>query len=207
MCASSSFYCRSACSSTSILASRSAACCASSSPKTTWPMGFSIALRVDCSSQRLRLVSGQTYSETTVVRVPTARTLCLSAPTYSDDILLFHSCTQLGDTAAKTKGLKSTITTKAGCKIHPCSHIQSNVMFSLNTIIIIPQPHRPQISSFGHLVRDQDNLIPSLYRSSQLSRLYCVIRVFSQYPHSLPHPIIRGPFTPQDANPIMKYSP
>ena len=107
----------------------------------------------------------------------------------------------------QTKGLQSTIKTKAGCKIHPCSHIQSNVMFSLNTIISIPQLHRPQISSFGHLVRDQDNLAPSLYRSSQLSRLYCIIRVFSQYPHSLPHPIIRGPFTPQDANPIMKYSP
>ena len=112
---------------------------------------------------------------------------------------------RLGDTDDQTKGLQSQITTKAGCKIHPCSHIQSNVMFSLNTIIIIPQLHRPQISSFGHLVRDQDNLTPSLYRSSQLSQLYCVIRVFSQYPHSLPHPIIRGPFTPQDANPI-KYS-
>ena len=71
---------------------------------------------------------------------------------------------------------------------------ESNVPFrALNDIIIFPQLHRPQISSFGHLVHDHDNLTPSLYHSSHLSHLYCVIRVFSQYPHSLPHPIIRGP--------------
>ena len=93
------------------------------------------------------------------------------------------------------------ITAKAGCKIHPCPHIQSNVMFTLNTIIIVPQLNRPQISSFGHLVRDHDNLTTSLSHSSQLPPLNCVIRVFSQYPHSLPHPIIRGPITPQDAIP------
>ena len=141
------------------------------------------------------------------MRVPTARTLCLSAPTYSDDLSHFHSFTPLGDTAAKTKGLQSTFNNKGRVQDSPVFTytIKCNVL--INTIIIIPQLHRPQISSFGHLVRDQDNLTPSLSHSSQLSQLYCVIRVFSQYPHSLSHPIIRGPFTPQDANPIMKYSP
>ena len=74
-------------------------------------------------------------------------------------------------------------------------------MFTLNTINIVSQLLRPQISSFDPLVQDHDNLTSSLYHSSHLTHLYCVIRVFSQYPHSLPHPIIRGPITPQDAIP------
>ena len=107
---------------------------------------------------------------------------------------LAHTLRNLETQPPTTKGLQTTITTKAGCKIHPCPHIQSNVMFTLNPINIVPQLHRPQILSFGHLVHDHDNLTPSLYHSSHLSHLYYVIRVFSQYPHSLPHPIIRGPF-------------
>ena len=40
---------------------------------------------------------------------------------------------------------------------------------------------------------DKDNLTPTLLLSSLLSHLHSVIRVFSQYPHRLPHPIIQGP--------------
>ena len=115
---------------------------------------------------------------------------------------------RLGDTAAKTKGLQPTISNKGRVQDSPVLTytIKYNVLIKYKYYHSPTSPRfRPHISSFGHLVRDQDNLTPSLYRSSQLSRLYCVIRVFSQYPHSLPHPIIRGPFTPQDANPI-KYS-
>ena len=124
-------------------------------------------------------------------------------------ICVLFACThtqKLGDTAAHNEWLTITITTKARCKIHPCPHIQANIMFTLNTIIIVPQLHRPQISSFGHLVHDYDNLTPSLNHSSHLSHLYCVIRVFSQYPHSLSHPIIRGPL-PHRMLSHMKYSP
>ena len=142
------------------------------------------------------------------MQVPTARTLLsFSADVFKRSFATYTLALRSETQLPKRKVYNPRSTTKAGCKIHPCSHIQSNVMFSLNTIIIIPQLHRPQISSFGHLVHDQDNLTPSLYRSSQLFQLYCVLRVFSQYPHSRPHPIIWGPFTPQDANPIMKYSP
>ena len=90
-----------------------------------------------------------------------------TAPTYIRRYFALALLHTLGDTAATTKGLQSTFTAKAGCKIHPCPHIQSNVIYTLNTIIFVPQLLRPQISSFGHLVRDHDNLTTSLSHSSQ----------------------------------------
>ena len=51
---------------------------------------------------------------------------------------------------------------------------------------------------------DQDNLTPLNFLSSLLSHLYWIIRELSQFPSSLPHPIIRG-LIPLDPNPKIKY--
>ena len=111
---------------------------------------------------------------------------------------LAHTLRNLETQPTRTKGLQSTITTKAGCKIHPCPHIQSNVMFHIKYINVFPD-----FSVLGFLLRstsDQDNLTPS---PSVLSPVSSTLDHSGIIPNTHPISHIRsfGAQSPSDASP------